>query len=90
MIAPAAGPTTKIQNPVHSPPTSAGPSERAGFREQPSTGMIAKWIATRASGIATRAPPLYRSLFVEWRITSTKIAVNTISTKIDAPFPCVG
>ena len=38
-----------------SPPTSAGPSDRAGLTDAPLNGMPAKWMTTRVSGIASGA-----------------------------------
>ena len=69
---------------VNSVPISAGPKLRAGLTEAPLIGIAATWIATSASGIASRAVPRARSLFDDCRITATKSAVNTNSTTIPA------
>lgn len=42
MTAPARGPATYAHQSVRSPPTSAGPSERAGFIDAPVTGAAHK------------------------------------------------
>jgi len=65
-------------------PTSAGPKLRAGFTEAPLIGIAATWIARSVSGIARRAVPRVRSLFVDWRITATNSAVIIVSTTIPA------
>src|SRR6266498_2190355 len=64
---------------------SAGPRVRAGLTPAPENGMAATWMETSVSGMATRALPVYRELFVDCRMTRTRIAVKTTSSRNALP-----
>jgi hypothetical protein len=60
IAAPMMGPTMNNQTCTSAPPPAnqATPSERAGFTEVPSIGMLARWITVKPRPIAIGANPL--------------------------------
>ena len=67
------------------PLNSAGPMERAGFTEVPSSGMPTRWITVSTRPIARPAKPGAAARLVTRSTTRTSRKVMTTSTTIAPP-----